>query len=131
MIFNVQVIVQPQPQLSVVNADSSTIPITYPQIKQSFGNDIYNVESFYIYSPNPNQLSGQIQYNRFDASGRQALKSIITTIDPYNQAFSVVQKVEQVGTLFILNGNSSFSTTILPNTNAEIKFYSKNLIFFL
>jgi len=127
MIFNAIKITHPVPQLSVVNADSSSIPITYPQIKQSLGNDIYNVDAFYIYSPNVNQLQGQIQYVRFDASGNQVVKSLITTVDPYNFGVSIVQKVDQNSTLFILHGNSNFSTTVLPSTGLQVKFFSRRV----
>lgn len=125
MIFTAQKIIHTQPQLSVVNADTSSIPITYPQIKQSLGSDIYNVQTLYIYSDNINQLQGQIQYVRFDASGKQTIKSIITTVDPYTTGVSLYKNVEQPGSFFILNGNSNFSSSILPQTDVQIKFFGQ------
>ena len=55
MLFNVEIVNHATPALSVVNADDGAA-VTYSQIKQSLGQQIYNVEGIYIYSQNINQL---------------------------------------------------------------------------
>ena len=82
MLFNVEIINHATPALSVVNADDGAA-VTYSQIKQSLGQQIYNVEGIYIYSENLNQLATPIQYQRYNSDGTQYFQSIVTAIDPY------------------------------------------------
>jgi hypothetical protein len=62
MIFSPTIINHALPQVSVVNNDSGVPPVTYNQIKNSLGNQVYNIESYYIQSTNLSQLIGTIQY---------------------------------------------------------------------
>jgi hypothetical protein len=127
MIFSPIVVNHTLPQVSVVNADSGVPAITYNQIKSSLGNQIYNVEEFYLYASSLNQIIGTIQYNRFDAVGNQEAFSIATVADPYQITNALYKKIEGYETMVIFNGNSSVSTTILANTSLQIKFISKRI----
>ena len=127
MIFVPTIVNHTQPQVSVVAADSGVPPITYNQIKQSLGNQVYNVEEFYLFSTSLNQLLGTIQYNRYDVSGNQNYTTIATTVDPYQNQTAIFKKIDDYNDMFILNGNSSFATTILPLTYLQIKFISKRV----
>ena len=128
MNFPVQVINQTTPAISVQVADSGVPAVTYEQIKQSLGRQVYEVTNLYIYSENINQLLGVIQYQIFDSNGNQNYSSIATTIDPY-EGNSVAIDIDLRDYLqdFILNGNSSFSTTILPNTYVQVKWYANRI----
>lgn len=128
MNFPVQVINQATPAISVTNADSGVPPVTYEQIKQSLGRQVYEITNLYLYSENINQLLGVIQYQIFDSNGNQNYSSIATTIDPY-EGNSVAIDIDLRDYLqdFILNGNSSFSTTILPNTYVQVKWYANRI----
>ena len=128
MNFPVQVINQPTPAISVVNADSGVPPVTYEQIKQSLGRQVYEITNLYLYSENINQLLGVIQYQIFDSNGAQQYSSIATTIDPY-EGNSVAIDIDLTNYLqnFILNGNSSFSAIILPETYVQVKWYAKRI----
>ena len=128
MNFPVQVINQPVPAISVTNADSGVPAVTYEQIKQSLGRQVYEITNLYIYSENINQLLGVIQYQIFDSNGDQNYSSIATTIDPYEgNAIAIDIDLTEYLQNFILNGNSSFSTTILPETYVQVKWYAKRI----
>ena len=83
--FPVQIINNTIPALSVEVADSGVPAVTYQQVKQSLGTQVYKINELYIYSENINQLLGVIQYQRFDSDGNQTYSSIATTIDPYSE----------------------------------------------
>ena len=127
MIFVPTVINNTTPALSVQVADSGVPAVTYNQIKQSFGSYVYNIESLYIYTPNINQIIGVIQYQRFDATGQQEFFNIPTVLDPYQLETALNVNLTTSDTMFILNGNSSFSTTILPNTYIQLKITTKRI----
>jgi hypothetical protein len=127
MLFNVEIINHATPALSVINADDGTA-ITYSQIQQSLGQQIYNVDGIYIYSENVSQLIGPIQYQRYNADGSQYFQSIVTAIDPYAaNALALNIDTTKYNQPFIINGNSSFQTDILPGTAVQVKFYSTRI----
>ena len=127
-IFPVQIINNTIPALSVEVADSGVPAVTYQQVKQSLGTQVYKINELYIYSENINQLLGVIQYQRFDSDGNQTYSSIATTIDPYSgNAVAITIDLKQYQDDFILNGNSSFSSTILPNTYVQVKFWANRI----
>jgi hypothetical protein len=127
MLFNVEIINHATPALSVINADDGTA-ITYSQIQQSLGQQIYNVDGIYIYSENVSQLIGPIQYQRYNADGSQYFQSIVTAIDPYAaNALALNIDTTKYNQPFIINGNSSFQTEILPGTAVQVKFYSTRI----
>jgi hypothetical protein len=126
--FPVQIINNTIPALSVEVADSGVPAVTYQQVKQSLGTQVYKINELYIYSENINQLLGVIQYQRFDSDGNQTYSSIATTIDPYSgNAVAITIDLKQYQDDFILNGNSSFSSTILPNTYLQVKFWANRV----
>ena len=109
-VFPVQIINNTIPSLSVEVADSGVPPVTYQQVKQSLGSQVYKINELYLYSQNINQLLGIIQYQRFDSDGNQTYSSIATTIDPYSgNAIAITIDLKKYEDNFILNGNSSFS----------------------
>jgi hypothetical protein len=127
-VFPVQIINNTIPSLSVEVADSGVPPVTYQQVKQSLGSQVYKINELYLYSQNINQLLGIIQYQRFDSDGNQTYSSIATTIDPYSgNAIAITIDLKKYEDNFILNGNSSFSATILPNTYLQIKFWANRI----
>lgn len=123
MNFSANIVNHTNPGVSVTVADSSGV--TYEQIKNSLGQHVYEVQGLYIYSQNINQLIGVINYSRYDATGNQDITNIVTTVDPYEFGLSINVDLSKYSTPIIINGNNSFSTTILPNTYVEVKFYNK------
>lgn len=125
MIFNVSIVSHTTPAVSVNVADSSGV--TYNQIKQSLGSQVYDVEGLYLYSDNISQLTGVIKYQRYDVTGNQNVTNIVTTIDPYQDANSLIIDLQKTATPIVLNGNSSVATVILPNTYLQLKFLAKRI----
>jgi hypothetical protein len=127
MIFAVNVINHTTPQVSVTVADSGVPAVTYSQIKNSLGTHIYNVERLYLNSNILQQLIGTIQYNRYDVDGNQNYNSIATTVDPYQPAKAINVDLKPYKNMFILNGNSNFSATILPLALVQVTLYCKRI----
>lgn len=128
MNFPVQVINNSTAAISVEVADSGVPAVTYNQVKQSLGAQVYEITNLYIYSENINQLLGVIQYQIFDSNGNQNYSSIATTIDPYEgNGVAIDIDLRDYLQSFILNGNSSFSTIILPQTYVQVKFFAKRI----
>jgi hypothetical protein len=126
--FPVQIINNTIPALTIEVADSGVPAVTYQQVKQSLGSQVYKINELYLYSENINQLLGIIQYQRFDSDGNQTYSSIATTIDPYSgNAVAITVDLRNYEDNFILNGNSSFSATILPNTYLQLKFWANRI----
>ena len=78
-------------------------------------------------SPNLRQLIGTVQYNRYDVNGDKSFTTIPTTVDPYQASSAIVGDLQQSDTYFILNGNSSLATTVLPLTTLELTLYCKRI----
>lgn len=116
------------PAISVTNQDSGVPPVTYNQIKQSLGAQVYQITGLNIYSTNINQLLGTIQYQIFDSGGNQNYTSITNTIDPYQfNSLSIDVDLSRYTANFILNGNSSLAATILPLTSVKVQFYTTRI----
>jgi hypothetical protein len=125
MLFNVQIINHALPAISVNVADggNGVGGVTYAELKQSLGQQTYDVGCLYLYSTNQTQLSGVINYNIFDSNGNAKVTNVVTAIDPYQFVGSLLINIkDKVNIPIILNGNSSVSTTILPDTFFQIKF---------
>ena len=126
MTFNVQIINNTVPALSV-QADESG-GVTYDQIKQSLGSQVYEINKLYLYSDNINQLLGVVQYQIFDSGGTQNYSSIVLTVDPFEGNGNAINvDLTKFSENIILNGNSSLAATVLPNTFLQIKFYANRI----
>jgi len=130
MIFSVNIINHTNPQTSVITADASSgiaTAVTYNQIKQSFGQYVYNTDSIYVYSDNLNQLSSVVNFSRFDATGNQNITNIPLVVDPYQFFSSLNVDLNNNDTSFILNGNSSFSFDILPLAKIVLQIRTRRI----
>lgn len=128
MVFAVQIINHAEPEITVTNADSSNPPITYAQIKQSLGTQVYKTDNLYMYSTNGNQLLSVIQYQRYDGNGNQERVSIASTVDPYQaNNVAVDLNISEYPVDFILNGNGNLSFVIQPLTEMKITLYATRL----
>lgn len=125
MIFNAVIINHTTPAVSVQVADSSGV--TYNQIKQSLGNQVYEVQGFYLYSDNTRQLIGTIQYQRYDSTGMQDITNIATVVNPYQDVNSLIVSLDKTTVPIVLNGQSSVATTILAQTYLQLKFLAKRV----
>ena len=127
MIFAPIVIQNTTPALAVTVADSGVPPLTYAQIKQSLGSHVYRVGGFYMYSDILSQLISAINYQKYNSDGNQDISNIITTVDPYQAANAINVSLERFATEVILDGNSSFAGTVLPNNYIQLSLYTKRI----
>jgi hypothetical protein len=127
MIFAPTIIQNTLPQVSVTAADSGSPSITYKQIKQSLGSQVYNIDRFYLYSTIKNQLIGVIKYNRYDINGNIDVRNIVTTLDPYQLESALYKDLTKSDFGFILNGNSSVSSTILPQAYIILRLFTRRI----
>jgi hypothetical protein len=130
MVFNVQIINHVVPAISVSVADggNGVGGVTYAELKQSLGNQVYDVGCLYLYSDNQQQLLGVINYNIYDVNGNAKVTNVVTTIDPYQHSNSLLISLkDKINIPIILNGNSSVSTTVLPNTFFQVKFLADRI----
>jgi hypothetical protein len=125
-VFNVQIL-NDSPALLVEIQDAGVPAVTYSQVRNSLGQYIYLVEAFYMYCSNLSQLIGLVNYNRYDADGNKFVTNIATTVDPYQDNTSIVVDLSDYNTDVVLNGNSSFSATILPNADVKLTMYTKRI----
>ena len=71
MVFNVTIINHAVPAISVILADrgNGVGGVTYKELKQSLGNQVYDVGCLYLNTDNTSQLNGTINYNLYDVNG--------------------------------------------------------------
>ena len=125
MVLNATIINHTAPAVSVVVADNVG-NVTYNQLRNSLGNQVYDVQGLYLYSQNASQLIGIINYNIYQSTGDKDVTNIVTTVDPYQFSGSIIVDLkDKVNSPIILNGQSSVSTAILPNTYLQIKFLAE------
>lgn len=130
MVFNVTIINHAVPAISVIVADggNGVGGVTYKELKQSLGNQVYDVGCLYLNTDNTSQLNGTINYNIYDVNGNANVTNIATVTDPYQTVNALLVKIkDKVNTPIIFNGNSSISTTILPNTYVQVKFLADRI----
>jgi hypothetical protein len=130
MVFNVTIINHAVPAISVIVADggNGVGGVTYKELKQSLGNQVYDVGCLYLNTDNTSQLNGTINYNLYDVNGNANITNIATLTDPYQTVNALLVKIkDKVNTPIIFNGNSSISTTILPNTYVQVKFLADRI----
>jgi hypothetical protein len=127
MIFAPTIINNTKPQVSVQVADSGNPAVTYAQVKQSLGSQVYKVDEFYLYATTLSQLIGAILYNRYDVSGNIDKHSIVTTADPYQGTNAIYVDLTKYQNDVILNGNSSLQATILPNNYLQLKLICRRI----
>jgi hypothetical protein len=125
LVLNATIINHTAPAVSVVVADNVG-NVTYNQLRNSLGNQVYDVQGLYLYSQNASQLIGIINYNIYQSTGDKDVTNIVTTVDPYQFSGSIIVDLkDKVNSPIILNGQSSVSTAILPNTYLQIKFLAE------
>ncbi len=127
MVFSPVIIINSTPAVSITVADAGVPPITYAQVLNSLGTYVYLINSLYLYSSNISQLISTYNYNRYDSDGKKIISNVITTVDPYQQAQSLNVDLKDFATQVVLNGNSSVSTTLLPNVYLQFTLYAKRV----
>jgi hypothetical protein len=103
-----------------VTISSGISNVTYQQFLYQSMNSPFSVGMTYIQTSTANQLTQPITINTQDANGNQALKTLVVTIDPYQQQTSVVA----VKQLFRIDGYTKLTiSTLQANAVVTFQFY--------
>jgi len=105
-----------------VTVSSGISNVTYQQFLYQSMNSPFSVGLTYIQSLGGSQaqITQPITLNTQDANGNQALKTLVITIDPYQQQTSVVA----VKQLYRIDGYTKLTiSTLLPNAVVQFQFY--------
>jgi hypothetical protein len=103
-----------------VTISSGISNVTYQQFLYQSMNSPFSVGMTYIQTATNNQLTQPITVNTQDANGNQALKTLVITIDPYQQQSSVVA----VKQLFRIDGYTKLTiSTLQANAVITFQFY--------
>jgi len=107
--------------ISGVTISSGIANVTYGQLLYQSMNSPFSVGLTYIQAINNNsQITQPMTLNTQDANGNQALKTIVVTIDPYQQQSGVVA-VKQV---FRIDGYTKLTfSSILGSAVFQVQFY--------
>jgi hypothetical protein len=73
-----------------ITISSGISDVTYREMLYQFMNNPYSVGLTYIQSATANQVLETISVNTRDANGNQAQKTLVPTIDPYQQQTTIV-----------------------------------------
>lgn len=106
----------------VVTVSSGISNVTYQQFLYQSMNSPFSVGLTYIQSLGGSsaQITQPITLNTQDANGNQALRTLVVTIDPYQQQLSVVA----VKQLYRIDGYTKLTiSTLLPNAVVQFQFY--------
>jgi len=105
-----------------ITISSGISNVTYQQFLYQSMNSPFSVGLTYIQSLGGStaQITQPITLNTQDANGNQALKTLVITIDPYQQQTSVVA----VKQLYRIDGYTKLTiSTLLPNAVVQFQFY--------
>lgn len=130
MVFNVNVVNHTLPAVSVNVADAGqgiNAPVTYEQIRQSLGISNYDVRQFFLYSTSYTQLVGVVNYNAYDSDGNRKIVNVVNAVDPYQNTTTLYVDLTKLPCPIILNGFSSVSTVMLPNSFLQVNLKTERV----
>lgn len=99
--------------------------LTYQQIQNSLGSDVYWANEVYIWADIYQQVTGVAQFNHYDANGEQRFVSLTPVFDPYQQQPALYYDLNKFKV--IIDGNSGIKFNLLPNVYLQLTFYCKRL----
>jgi hypothetical protein len=103
-----------------VTISSGISNVTYQQFLYQSMNSPFSVGMTYIQTSSSTQLTTPIVVNTSDANGNQALKTLVITIDPYQQQTGVVA----VKQLFRIDGYTKLTlSTLVASAVVTFQFY--------
>jgi hypothetical protein len=129
-VLSVQVINNTLANVSATIQDATSIQagstlsltgVSYNQLLNSLGSDVYNAFMIYIYSTNGGQVTTPLTFFIYDVNGNKDLNTLAITKDPYQFTNAIVYKTPSG--LVIFNGNSGLTFTIQPLTFMTLQFY--------
>jgi hypothetical protein len=95
--------------------------VTYQQFLNSLGAYVYWFDIVYLYSTNAKQINEPVLYNYTDANGNSKVLTITPTKDPYQFSPALYINVKDFD--IVIDGNSTVTFNLLPNTTLKFKLY--------
>jgi hypothetical protein len=117
-IFNAVVTIQPTPAVSVQTIGEPS----YASIRKSLGDFVYKAYQLYLSSANIRQLSGIVQFKKYDVNGNSTIFDIVPIVSPYQQQNTLFLQMNRNDV--VINGQDSFQFILLANTTLLLKLYS-------
>ena len=102
-----------------ITVSSGIANVTYQQFLYQSMNSPFSVGMTYIQTANSTQLTQPVVINTQDANGNQALKTLVVTIDPYQQQTGVVA----VKQLYRIDGYTKLTFSVLASVVVTFQFY--------
>lgn len=99
--------------------------VTYQQFLNSLGAYVYWFDVVYLWTTNPSQINEVVLYNYTDVNGNAKSLSVTPTKDPYQ--FSPALYINVKNFDIVVDGNSTFSFNLLPNTTLKFKLYGDGM----
>jgi hypothetical protein len=118
--FNAIVTTQSTPAVGVVAIGSPS----YEDIRKSLGDFVYKPYQIYLQSSNFSQLSGVVQYKKYDVDGSIKYYDIIPFVSPFQQQKTIFIKLEKDT---IVDGRNAFNFILLANTSLKFKLFSQQI----
>jgi hypothetical protein len=120
--FSPTVTVQTTPAVLVTTSGASTP--TYEQIRRSLGDNVYNAYEVYFASNNFQQISGVLQFNKYDSNGNITNYDIVPFVSPYQKQKTLFFQLNSRET--IIDGRNTFQFPLLPNTALNFKIFMEH-----
>jgi len=120
--FSPTVTVQTTPAVLVTTSGASTP--TYEQIRRSLGDNVYNAYEVYFSSNNFQQISGVLQFNKYDSNGNITNYDIVPFVSPYQKQKTLFFQLNSRDT--VIDGRNTFQFPLLPNTALNFKVFMEH-----
>lgn len=121
--FSPTVTVQSTPAVAVTSSGSSTP--TYEQVRRSLGDNVYNAYEVYLSSQFLQQISGVLQFNKYDSNGNITNYDIVPFISPYQRQKTLFFGLNSKET--IIDGRNTFQFSLLPNASLNFKIFMEHV----
>jgi hypothetical protein len=108
----------------LVTSSGANTP-TYEEIRRSLGDNVYNAFEVYFASNNFQQISGILQFNKYDSNGNITNYDIVPFVSPYQIQKSLFYKLDSKQTIIV--GRNTFQFPILPNTSLKFQLFSEHV----
>jgi hypothetical protein len=121
--FSPTVTVNTTPAVLVTSSGANTP--TYEEIRRSLGDNVYHAFEVYFASNNFQQISGVLQFNKYDSNGNITNYDIVPFVSPYQRQKTLFYKLDSKQT--IIDGRNTFQFPILPNTSLKFQLFSEHV----
>jgi hypothetical protein len=118
--FNAIVTTQSIPAVGVTTIGTPS----YEDIRKSLGDFVYKPYQIYLQSSNFSQLSGVMQYKKYDVDGSIKFYDIIPFVSPFQQQKTIFIPLDKET---IVDGRNAFNFILQANTTLKFKLFSQQI----